>query len=191
MSELKTLSVRKRDGLGKGANRKLRAETLVPGVLYNAEGLNVPIVMDMLPVVKMFEAVGRTTVFNIELDDNGTTSTYPVLFWQIQYHPVKNRFSHIDFRGVDLDKPVKIRVPLEFTGTSKGVKAGGKLEVYREALDLSSKPLLMPSKITIDLTDLEIGKTISVNDLPLGEGVSAVTDRNFAVVAVVSPKGEE
>lgn len=187
----KTLTVKKRDGLGKGFNRRLRCEKLVPGVYYTATGENIPVQAEALPLQKMYDEMGRTTVFNLEIDDNGKKIVHPVLVWQVQYHPFKKEFKHIDFFGVDLQKKVKISVPLEFVGVSRGVKAGGKLETYREKLMLVSKPLDMPKKITIDISNLDINTTIAVADVALPAGVIADYSNNFAIVSVISKSAED
>ena len=117
MSDLKVLSVQKRAGLGKGANRRARQEELIPGVFYTAKGENLPVQMSVRSFAKLFSQVGRTTVFNLEIEGDGT---HPVLIWATQRDPITSRFTHIDFYGVDLDKPVKITVPVEFTGVARG-----------------------------------------------------------------------
>ncbi|MDE7065088.1 MAG: 50S ribosomal protein L25, partial [Desulfovibrionaceae bacterium] len=109
----------------------------------------------------------------------------------VQYHPYKKTFTHIDFYGVDLDKTVKVNVPVEFTGVSRGVKLGGRLETYREQVQLVSKPLDMPKKVTVDITNLDINKTIYVADLQLPEGVQAAYANNFAIVSVISKSADE
>ncbi|MEG2173520.1 MAG: 50S ribosomal protein L25/general stress protein Ctc [Desulfovibrionaceae bacterium] len=187
----KTLTVKKRDGLGKGFNRRLRTEKLVPGVYYTAAGENIPVQAETLPLQKMYNEMGRTSVFNLEIDDNGTKMVHPVLVWQVQYHPFKKEFKHIDFFGVDLQKKVKISVPVEFIGTSRGVKAGGKLETYRESMVLISKPLDMPKKITIDVSNMDINTTITVTDVVLPAGVVADYHSNYAVVSVLSKTAED
>ena len=186
MSEMKTISVEKRSGFGKGPNRRLRAEALVPGVYYAADGVNVPVQMPALPLSKIYEQVGRTNVFNLEIDDNGVKTTHPVFVWDAQYHPVKGVFTHVDFYGVDLDKEIKVEVPLEFTGVSKGVKLGGTLETYRESVTLSAKPQLMPRKVNVDITNLDLGHSIKASELALPEGVHVVFKSDFTVVAVVT-----
>ena len=108
-----------------------------------------------------------------------------MLIWDVQRHPVKNRITHVDFYGVDLDKPVKITVPIEFTGVARGTKVGGVLETYREQVQLVAKPLDMPAKIVLDITSLDLGKTIQVADLELPEGVKAAYDVNYAIVSVL------
>ena len=186
MSEMKTLSVQKRSAHGKGPNRRLRTEAMVPGVYYAADGTNVSVQMPALPLSKIYEQVGRTNVFNLEIDDNGTKTTHPVFVWDAQYHPVKGVFTHVDFYGVDLDKEIKVEVPLEFVGVSKGVKLGGTLESYRESVMLQAKPQLMPRKVTVDITNLELNQSIRVSGLVLPEGVHAVYKSDFVIVAVVT-----
>ena len=187
----KTLSVQKREGCGKGPSGRLRAEKLIPGVFYTASGENISVQAPALPLEKLFGEMGRTSVFNLEIDDNGKKSVHPVLIWQVQYHPYKKSFTHIDYYGVDLNKPVTVEVPVEFVGVSRGVKLGGQLETYREVVRLSSKPLDMPKKITVDISNMDVNATIMVADLQLPENVKAVYDQNFALVSVLAKSKEE
>lgn len=182
----KTLSVQKREDCGKGPSGRLRSQELIPGVFYTAKGENITVQAPTLPLEKLYEEVGHTTVFNLEIDENGQKSTHPVLIWQVQRHPYKKCFTHIDFYGVDLNKEVKVDVPLEFVGVSRGVKLGGVLETYRESVRLSSKPLDMPKKITIDVSDMDINDTVNMADLQLPANVTAIYDQNFAVVSVLA-----
>lgn len=186
MSIEKTLSVQKREGCGKGPAGRLRAQKLIPGVFYTAKGENVAVQAPAMPLEKLFEEVGRTTVFNLEIDDNGQKNVHPVMFWQVQSHPYKKAFTHVDFYGVDLNKTVTVEVPLEIVGVSRGVKLGGILEIYREVIPLQSKPLNMPKKIVVDVSEMDINDTVNVADLKLPEGVAAVFDQNFAVVSVLA-----
>lgn len=191
MSIDKTLNVKKREGKGKGPSGRLRAQDLVPGIYYTQSGDNIMVQAPALPLEKIYESVGHTTVFNLEIDDNGKKEVHPVLIWQIQRHPYKKRFLHIDFYGVDLNKEIKVEVPLEFVGTPKGVKLGGTLETYREWVRLSSKPLDMPQKIEVDVSNLGIGDTINISDLVLPPNVNAVHAQNHAVASVIIPSETE
>ena len=141
MSDLKVLSVQKRAGLGKGANRRARQEELIPGVFYTAKGENLPVQMS------------RRVLFR--------------------------------------SKPVKITVPVEFTGVARGTKVGGKLETYREQIQLMAKPLDMPAKVTIDISGMDVGTTIQIADVKLPEGVKAAYDNNYAIVSVLMPGGDD
>ena len=185
MAELKTLSVKKRTAFGKGANRRLRTESLVPGVYYTADGQNIPVQMPELPLVKMYEQVGRTNVFQLELEDEtGAKSLHPVFVWDAQYSPVKSTFTHVDFLGVDLDKEIQVKVQVEYAGTPKGVKVGGKMETYRDEVILAAKPADMPRKLVLDVTGMEIGQTIRVSTMPLPEGVRPVYKSDYTMVSV-------
>ncbi|MDR0465774.1 MAG: 50S ribosomal protein L25/general stress protein Ctc [Deltaproteobacteria bacterium] len=186
-----SLQVQKRKGLGKGENRRLRAGDLVPGVFYNAVGANIAVQVPSLPMEKLLAAVGRNTVFNIEIDNDGKKETHPALIWDIQRHPYKRAFLHVDFYGVDLTREVVVRVPLEFIGAAKGVKLGGQLETYRENVRLSGKPLDMPKKISIDVSGLDVNDAVHVADLTLPEGIAAVYSTNYCIVAVHIPGAEE
>lgn len=187
-----SLQVTKRSASGKGPSGRLRSKGFIPGVFYTAKGENIMVEAPTLPLEKVYRAVGKTSVFNLVItDEEGKTFTHPVLIWQVQNHPYKKRFLHVDYYGVDLEKEIKVDVPIEFVGTAKGVKLGGLLEAYHETLRLTSKPLDMPKKIVIDVTNMDINATINVSDVVLPENVKAVYDQNFAVVSVVVPTKDD
>lgn len=191
MAELKTLSVQKRENMGKGASHRLRQDNTIPCVFYTGEGENIPVQASSKELFKLYDSVGRTTVFNLEYDENGKKVTKPALIWDVQFHPFKRAFTHMDFYGVDLEKEVKIVVPLEFVGVAKGSKLGGKLETYREKVTLKGKPLDIPAKVTIDITDMGLNSTIHVSSLALPAGVSAYTKNDFAIISVISRESDE
>ncbi len=186
-----TLTVQKRTTTGKGSNRRLREQGIIPAVFYTPGGDNIPVQVAEAPLKKVFETLGRTTVFNIEIEDGGKKSTFPALIWDVDYYPIKNRFQHVDFFGVDLNKELKVRVPLEFSGTAVGTKLGGVLETFFESIDVFSKPLSLPSKITIDVTPIELGQSLRVGDLKLPDGVRAATDGNVTLVSVHTPSSAD
>ncbi len=188
MAELKEITVQKRENVGKGYNRRLRTKGLVPGIFYSSDGKNLAVQANIKSLEKLFEQVGRTTVFNLVVEGEGT---YPALFWAAKRDPYKNTFMHVDFYGVDLDRPVKVVVPVIFTGTACGTKVGGTLETYRDRVTLLAKPLDMPSRVVVDVTDLNVNQTIQVANLKLPENVSAVYDVNYAVVSVLPPNSSK
>lgn len=172
---------------GKNANRKLRATGMTPAVFYTPEGENKVLQVNEALLMKLYKQVGRTTMFDLEIDDNGKTSTHPCLVWDIEHYPTKSRFQHVDFYGVDLTKELKIRVPLVFIGTAKGTKLGGKLEVYREEIYILSKPQTLPKQIPVDISELGVGDGLRVEDLAMPEGVRPHYDNNFAILNVLMP----
>jgi len=191
MAELMSLAVSPRAEKGKCPCRRIRTQTLVPGIYYNKQGANIAVQVEMLPLTKMYGKVGSSRVFNLEVEQNGKTEALPVLIKSVQYDPIKSRPIHVDFYGVDLDRDIKVDVRVVMEGKAKGIVLGGLLEVFRDSIEVVCKPLDVPSKIVIDVTDLDIGVNLHVADVKLPEGVRAVFEDNFAVVGVVAQEAEE
>lgn len=189
MSDFLTLNAEERESTGKGVARRLRAGGKVPAVFYNTKGESTPIQVSEKELLKLYGQVKRTAVFNIEISGGKGKETSPALIWDVDYYPAKNKIQHVDVFGVDLNKEIKIRVPLEFVGVAKGTKVGGKLEVYREMVTLSGKPLALPQHIDIKIDDMDINDVVRVADLKLPDGVRADYDNNFVIVAVTTGRG--
>ncbi|MBQ4132312.1 MAG: 50S ribosomal protein L25 [Desulfovibrionaceae bacterium] len=188
MSEKLTFKVQLRTDLGKGANRRLREKGLVPGVFYTPSGENMPIQVDNLSLQKLAEAVGRTILFNIEIEGAEKPVIHESLIWSYQHHPYRKMPQHFDILGVDPDKEIKLDVPLEYVGTAKGTKVGGKLEVYHKLMTIITKPASLPDKIRIDVSELNIGEDLRAANVPLPEGVRRYSQANYAVVGVISTR---
>lgn len=184
--ELLKLSVEERKEFGKGPNRRLRKAEIIPGVYYDQKGVNIPVKVKQLPLIKAYQKVEGSQVFELELTSaDGKTASYPSLIWRMKYDPVKPLPIHVDFFGVDLDKELTVTVPFEIQGESAGVKLGGTLEIYRQVIDVTCKPMAIPHSLILDITDLGIGDSIQIEDVPVPDGVSISFDENYSVVGVV------
>ncbi|MDO9082897.1 MAG: 50S ribosomal protein L25 [Humidesulfovibrio sp.] len=191
MAELMTLSVLPRAEKGKCPCRRLRTKNLVPGIYYNQQGQNIPVQVEMLPLTKLHRKLGSSRVFHLQMDMDGKAESLPSLIWNMQYDPIKSTPIHVDFYGVDLDREIKVEVRMVMEGKAKGLILGGLLEVFRETVEVICKPLDVPEKIVIDVTNLEIGVNMHISEVIFPAGVRAVYDDNFAVVGVVTPEAEE
>ncbi|PKN09435.1 MAG: 50S ribosomal protein L25 [Deltaproteobacteria bacterium HGW-Deltaproteobacteria-8] len=191
MAEMMTLSVRPRAERGKGTCRRMLAKNLVPGVYYNQKGQNISVVVDMLPLTKLHRKVGSSRVFHLEMDMDGKAESLPSLIWDMQFDPLKSTPIHVDFYGVDLEREIKVDVKVVVEGKAKGIVLGGLLEIFRETLEVICKPLDVPEKIVIDVTDLDLGVNLHIDEIKLPAGVKAVYDDNFAVVGIVAQEAEE
>ena len=189
MSDKYVLGVSSRKETGKGFNCRCHQKGNVPGVFYNTKGVNIPVVVSSRELQKLCDQVGNTRVFSLEIDDNGQKSTHEAMLWKLERHPFIKRFQHVDFFGVDPNKEIKIKIPVEFVGTSKGVKLGGKLEVYRKHITLAAKPYDLPAKLTIDVTDMDVADVLHANDLTLPPNTRRVDTGNFALVTVLRTRG--
>lgn len=191
MSERLNLKASVRTATGKNANRRLRETGMIPAVFYTSDGNSSPVQVPESALMKVYNSAGRTTLIDLEVEDNGKKATYPCLIWDVEYYPTKYRFQHVDFYGVDLNKTLKVRVPIEFVGVAKGTKLGGKLETYREQMHILSKPADLPKKISVDISNLDVGQGLRVADLVLPSGVSASYTDNYAIISVVAPGGSK
>lgn len=190
MAEMMTLSVRERAEKGKGFCRRMRTQNLIPGIYYNQEGKNIPVQVEMLPLTKLHNKLGSSRVFHLELESDGKTESLPSLIWDMKFDPLKSTPIHVDFYGVDLDREIKVDVRVVVEGKAKGLIMGGQLEIFRDSLEVICKPLDVPEKIVIDVTDLDIGVNMHIDEVKLPAGVRAIFEDNYAVVGVVAKEAE-
>ncbi|WP_320041391.1 50S ribosomal protein L25/general stress protein Ctc [uncultured Desulfobacter sp.] len=182
--ELIELSVAKRERTGKGAARRLRAANAIPGIVYGAKKEPVMVSVDVIAFDKVIRENGTTGLF-FDLDIEGAGKS--VMLKDLQMDPFGLRYQHIDFHEIDMDATVSVVVPVETEGVSAGVKEGGMLQIIRRELEVVCKPKYTPDSVKLDISALEIGDGIHVEDIDLGPEVEIPFDTNFTVVTIVPP----
>jgi len=184
--ELIELSVAKRESTGKGAARKLRASSAIPGIVYGAKIEPVKVSIDVTTFDKVIRENGTTGLF-FDLKVEGEAGRM-VMLKEIQMDPFGLRYQHIDFHEIDMDATVSVVVPVEVEGSSAGVKEGGMLQIIRRDLEVICKPKDTPESIKLDISELEIGDSIHVADIDLGAEIEIPSETNFTVVTIVPPE---
>jgi large subunit ribosomal protein L25 len=176
---MKTLVVKgqKREALGKKDAKSLRAQDLVPAVLYGS-GEQVHFAV---PFSEMRQVVYSPGVFLIDVDIDGTI--YHAMMQDIQWHAVEEQILHIDFLQIEEGKKIKIDVPVKVVGLAKGIKAGGKLKTNLRRLKVKALASDLPDNIEIDVTKLAIGQSVKVGDLSL-KNIEILDKKSNVVVAV-------
>ncbi len=174
---------------GKNANRRLRAQGLIPGVVYgSAEGgaTHVSVSPKDLGAI-LRSASGENTLFDLDLQ--GTRRK--VILKDYHIEPLHNRLLHADFYEVALDRKLTLAVHVEVHGVPVGVKTeGGLLDFVTRELEIECLPADIPEKIGVDVSDLHLGKHLRVSDLQVPAGVTILTDPDVVVVHVVAPRAE-
>jgi large subunit ribosomal protein L25 len=189
MSEVTSLQLTQREERGKGPCARLRSNGLVPGVFYNSKGENISFTVDNMALGKAFEKVRYSKMIELQINVDGQVEKRNALFKKLVTHPVKRRYDHVDFIGIDLDKEVQVTIPVETVGRAKGVVLGGKLEILQERVMVRCLPTIIPDSVVVDVTELDIADKVFVEQLVLPEGVKAVYDRNFPVLAIQTARG--
>lgn len=178
------LAAQTRTDSGKGAARKLRAQDLIPAVIY-ADGTEAThITVSPKAVLDIFRETGnRNTV--IDLDVDGTVTK--VLVVDTQRHPVSRDLLHIDFYRLS-DKPVVVDVPVRGVGRPKGAALGGRLRVIRRTIKARCHWSKIPEFFDVDITPMDIGDMVRVTEMSPPEGVELLYKDDFNVLTVYGKK---
>jgi large subunit ribosomal protein L25 len=171
------LKAAKRDEFGKKASKATRRNAHIPCVLYGG-GDTVHFSIDEKEVRPL---IYSPSSYIVEFDIDGVKETG--VMGQVQFHPVREQILHIDFSRVIPGKPVVIEVPVRLTGNSAGVKLGGKLTLSKRKIAVSAMAENLPDELVVDVTELELGKSIFVGDLKF-DNLTLLTPASTAVCAV-------
>jgi len=184
--ETETLKCQKRDARGKGAAKKLRSQGLIPCVVYG-HGEEAQIItvstLDLEAALRHGEHVLKISIDNAE--------PKPVFVKEVQYEVLTDDVLHVDFTIIRMDEKIEVDVPVVLRGTAEGTKAGGMAEQVLHEITVSCFPDKIPEQVLIDITNLKVGESIHVKDLPKPEGVDYVNEADELVISCHMPKGEE
>lgn len=156
-----TIEGQLRTDFGKSATRQLRSQDLVPGVIYGgAQEVNF-----QAPAAD-FKKLVYTPEFQLaKVVVDG--KTYTCVLKDLQFDKVSDQLSHVDFLELVDDKKVVVDLPVKFTGSAAGVKAGGRLVVKMKSLKVKTLPKFLKEQIEVDVTNLELNANIRVEDVKL------------------------
>ncbi len=174
---------------GKNVNRRLRVSGLIPGVLYGSKKQATPVAVSPKEIVTILRsASGANTLFDLDLAGKRRR----VILKEFQLEPVKHQLLHADFYEVALDQALQVKVHIEIHGTPIGVKTqGGVLDFVTRELEVECLPMDIPEKLSVDVSELEIGKHVRVSDIKVSDKVKVLTEPDIVVVHVVAPRAEE
>lgn len=188
--EIMNLKANLRETVGNGPSRALRREGKVPAILYGPNTEPVKLTIDKLDLEPIFKS-GAVAQKLLKLDIDGADGTTNVMVKEIQKHPVSHNLLHLDFYRVSMDQKIKVMVPVVTTGKCVGVEMGGMLQIIRRELEVFCLPDQIPETITVDITDMDIGDSLHVEDLELEGDVEVPAEVNFTILTILSPKAEE
>jgi large subunit ribosomal protein L25 len=183
MSEYK-LAAENRADTGKGAARRLRAAGRVPAVLYGHGTKPRSLSVDAREFGHALRTDAGTNVL-LELEVGRTR--HLALAKEIQRHPVRGTFTHVDFIVVRRGEKVQVTVPVHLVGEAPGVREGGIADQDLYQVHVEAEVTAVPDAVEADVSGLSIGDVLRVGELKAPEGATILEDPEASVVSVVPP----
>jgi large subunit ribosomal protein L25 len=184
-----TINTEKREEFGKGVARNLRRKNMIPAILYRG-GNSLPIKFFQKELAQFINTTaGEQVMVTLQFADGESRLA---LVKDYQLDPTKGELLHADFFEVSLTEEVKVTVHITTVGEAIGVKRdGGILQYLLREIEVECLPDRIPGHIKMDISGLEIGQSLHVSDLKLGEGIKVFTDPDEVIVNIIAPAVEE
>lgn len=189
MADIISLQVEARQETGKGAARALRRNNLVPGVIYGDKKDPQAIKVKFNELLKLLKR-GRfmSTLINLDMKEKKEQ----VICRGVQKDVVKDLPTHIDFMRLSENASINLFIPIRFENQNicPGIKKGGVLTVVRPEVELIVKAKEIPSELVVDLSEFEMGDTITISNIALPTGATTtITGRDFVIANIQAPSG--
>ncbi|WP_028306557.1 50S ribosomal protein L25/general stress protein Ctc [Desulfitibacter alkalitolerans] len=175
----------------KGSNSRVRREGFVPGVLYGKEVENTSILVPEKELEKIIAKSGENAFAKISLHKDNGPQEYNVILKEVQRHPFKGTLVHLDFYQVSMSEKLNTVVPISLVGESMGAAEGGIVQQQLREISVRCLPGDIPGSIEVDITNLQIGDSITAADVQTPDKVEIVEDPSTVVVSVSAPRAEE
>ena len=182
------LKATQREDLRKSATKEIRESGNIPAVVYGKGKEATSVFVNNLELIKTVRDEGRNAVITLEIENGKSVE---VMLHEYQMHPVKDQIIHADFYTIDLTEAMDVAVALHLTGEAQGAKDGGILQQPLYELQVRAKPNEIPEEITVDISELKIGDSISISDLPVSKEFEYLDEADTTIAVVLPPAAEE
>lgn len=182
--KMKTITIKGtvRESVGKRSSKDVRKNDAVPCVIYGGEK-NIHLSAQTLD---LRDLIYTNEFRKAQVEVDGVT--YNAFVKDVQYHPVTDRILHVDFQELVEGKKVKTEIPVKLVGSPNGVKVGGVLVQKLRKLKVKTTPDLLSSSIEVDVTSLELGKSIRIRDVKAREGIEIMNSGGIPLASVDIPR---
>ena len=192
MAEQLKLSATIRREKGKGVARRLRQNGMLPAVVYGHKTTSASLAIDSKQLEKAIAGgKGESKLFSLLIEGNGEPKEKTVMIKELQVHPLKRHYLHVDFFEVAMDEEITIPLPIKLLGEAEGVKIGGVLQQVRRELEVRCLPSNIPDGLEVDVSALNIGDSIHLKDVQLPPGIKVSEDADLTIATVLSPTIEK
>ena len=168
---------------GSSSARRERNTDSIPAVIYGQGMDPVSISVERRDLRKALSgSAGMNTILDLTID--GTL--YPAIVKDVQRHPVRRTVQHVDFIQINLSEEIVVAIPVHTTGTAKAVlDEGGLVDIRRNEIEISTTPRNIPDEIVVDISDMDMDTTITIGDLPMPAGVTAIGEPEWVVITAL------
>lgn len=175
----------------RAGSKKLRSSGRIPAIIYGGQNQPQSLEISAKEIGDLIHhSVSENLLIDLAVKDDSRPKRL-ALVQEIQHHPLNGAVLHVDFHEVSETEQVTIMVPVETTGEAVGVKnSGGVLEHVLFKLKVRALPKNLPEQIVVDVSNLEINKTIHIAEIQAPEGVEILGDKHIPVVSVAAPRTE-
>lgn len=189
MKSLK-LKVTPRTQTRRKGSKALRSAGRIPANIYGKSIAPQNLEVDSEAFIELVNSAHSEIVL-VDLEVSGDANARLALVQDVQHHPLTGEVLHVDFHEVKPDELITIRIPVEATGESEGVKTGGgTLEHVLQKLRVTALPKDLPEQIVVDVSSLAVGQAISIGQIQPPAGVKILGDKHLRVFAVAAPNTE-
>ena len=178
------LNGQKRTDTGKKASKLLRKEGLVPCNLYGekkGENGQPEALAFAIPMSELRKAIYTPHVYVINITIDG--ALHVAIVKELQFHPTTDALLHADFYEVNATKPITVGIPVKLNGLAQGVRDGGRISLSIRKINVTAPYKNIPEVLDIDVTNLQLGKSIKVGELSF-EGLDIATSPEVVVCSV-------
>ena len=174
----------KRNDLGKKASKIARKEGLIACNIYGEQKdeNGAPVAMSFVcPMSELRKVVYTPHIYVVNLNIDG--EEHKAVMKELQFHPVTDALLHVDFYEVNEEKPITIGIPVKLNGLAQGVRDGGRINLSIRKINVTAPYKAIPEHLDIDVTNLQLGKSIKVGELSF-EGLTLATPAEVVVCSV-------
>jgi large subunit ribosomal protein L25 len=184
-----TIKAEIRKDRGKSKAKSTRRNGGIPCVLYGRGLESVGITISLKEWEKLRKSIKRNTILNMELRNDSAVEERPVMIKDIQRGVIKDNILHIDFLQVSMERKIEVEIPINLTGEAIGLKNDGIVELHLRTIMVECLPSMIPEKIDLDISNLDIGDSIHANEISI-PGVKILENLGVAIVTVIPPSVE-
>ena len=171
-----------RTDFGKQSSKAARRTNQIPCVIYGGE----KVIHFTAPTLAFKKLIYTADFKMVEIEVDG--KTYKCILKDAQFHPVTDNLLHIDFLQLVDGQPIKVEIPVRFKGVAPGVKTGGKLYQKLRAVKIKTTPEHLVDEVLVDISELNLGQSIRVRDIEIGEGMEIMSSLGIPVASVEVPR---